>query len=243
MDEYTLALTRHLEDFVSSNRLQLFQRILADRSRYLTVLLEDIYQPQNASAVLRTCDCLGIQDVHIVEECNKYELNPDVSLGSNQWLSLWFYNEDGRFSEPGNKSKPEKEGGKNILRAVNHLRERGYRIVATSPHRRGSTPETFDLLKGKAAFMFGTELHGLSSRALDLADEYLRIPMAGFTESLNISVSAAVILYTIRNRLESSPVSWRLDEEEKRPIYLDWLRNSIRMSDAIERKFRKEWQF
>jgi len=227
---------------VSEQRKQLFHKVLANRTKYVTVLLEDIYQSQNASAVLRTCDCFGIQDVHIVEESNDYELNPDVSLGSNQWLSLTYYSERGEGAGPRDRRKPGKQGGANIVRAVEALREKGYRIVATSPHREGSSPEEFDLLKGKALLMFGTELNGLSESALEMADEYLRVPMTGFTESLNISVSAAVILYTIRKRLDASPVSWRLEEEESRPIYLDWLRNSIRMSEAIERKFSQEWR-
>ena len=80
----------HLSGFVTQRRLDLFRKVIGERTRYLTVVLEDIYQSQNASAVLRTCDCVGIQDVHIVEECNDYEINPDVSLGSNQWLNLHY---------------------------------------------------------------------------------------------------------------------------------------------------------
>ena len=94
-----------------------------------------------------------------------------------------------------------------------HLKKKGYRIVATSPHTEGTTPETFDLDKGKAALMFGTELNGLSDQALELADEYIQIPMVGFTESYNISVSAAITLYGLRKRLENSSLDWRIGEE------------------------------
>ena len=226
MDKYTLDLIDHLSGFVTENRLSLFNKVLGERTRYITVLLEDIYQSQNASAVLRSCDCTGIQDVHIVEQQNEYEINRDVALGSNQWLSLHYYN----------------EGADNISTAVEALRERGYRIVATSPHKEGSTPESFNLEQGKAALLFGTELNGLTNRALGLADEYIQIPMVGFTESYNISVSAALSLYSIRKRLESSSLNWRISEDEKNELLLSWLRTTIKMSDKIEIKFIQNYR-
>ena len=220
-----LDLIAHMSECVTENRLALFKQVLEDRSRYITVLLEDIYQSQNASAVLRTCDCTGIQDVHIVEERNEYEINRDVAMGADQWLSLHYYN----------------EGENNIYRAVKSLKKQGYRIVATSPHKEGSTPENFDLQKGKAALMFGTELNGLSDRALELADEYIQIPMAGFTESYNISVSAAITMYTLRKRLELSSLQWKIGEDEQSELLLNWLRTTIKMSDQIESKFIEDY--
>lgn len=225
MDKFTLDLIDHLSGFITENRLSLFRKVLGERSRYLTVLLEDIYQSQNASAVLRTCDCTGIQDVHIVEQQNEYEINRDVALGSNQWLSLHYYN----------------EGSDNIFSAVQALKKQGYRIVATSPHKEGVTPESFDLDKGKAALLFGTELNGLTERALELADEFIQIPMVGFTESYNISVSAALALYSLRKRMESSLLDWKISEDEQNELLLNWLRNSIKMSGQIETKFIQEY--
>ena len=115
--------------------------------------------------------------------------------------------------------------------------------MASTPHRDGYTPENFNLEKGKAAIMFGTELNGLTERALELADEYIQIPMVGFTESFNISVSAALILYGLRKRLEKSDLNWRIPENERDLILLDWLRSTIRMSGQIERKFREEGDY
>ena len=224
MDKFTQDLINHLSGFITKNRLSLFKKVLGERTRYITVLLEDIYQSQNASAVLRTCDCTGIQDVHIVEQQNEYEINRDVALGSNQWLSLHYYN----------------EGTDNIWSGIEALRKQGYRIVATSPHKEGITPETFDLEKGKSALLFGTELNGLTERALELADEYIQIPMVGFTESYNISVSAAITLYSLRKRLEASALEWKMGEDEKNELLLSWLRSSIKMSDQIETKFIKD---
>ncbi|MEN8203652.1 MAG: RNA methyltransferase [Bacteroidota bacterium] len=225
MNPYKSDLIKHLSTCITEQRFSLFQKVVNERTRYITVLLEDIYQSQNASAVLRTCDCTGIQDVHIVEERNEYEINRDVALGANQWLSLHYYN----------------SGEDNICTGVEALKKQGYRIVATSPHKEGTNPETFDLSKGKAALLFGTELNGLTQRALDLADEYIQIPMVGFTESYNISVSAALILYGLRKRLESSDLDWRLVEEERSELLINWLRTSIKMSEQIERQFRSDY--
>jgi len=241
MDRMTADLIDHLSGFVSENRLAGFQRVLGERTRYITVLLEDIYQAQNASAVLRTCECVGVQDVHIVEEQNEYEINPDVSVGSNLWLGIHHYNSGVALDSEFHNRKPDRKGGVHITRAIHTLKEQGYRIVATSPHKEGQTPENFDLEKGKAAFMFGTELEGLTDQALKMADEYIQIPMVGFTESYNISVSAAVIMYTLRKRLEQSSIKWRIDQEEQAHILLDWLRGSIKMGQQIENKFRKEY--
>ena len=225
MDQYTLDLISHLSACVTDNRFSLFKKVLSERTRYITVLLEDIYQSHNASAVLRTCDCTGIQDVHLVEQRNEFEINPDVALGANQWLSLHYY----------------QQGKDNLYNAVMALKEQGYRIVATLPHAEGTTPESFDLERGRAALMFGTELNGLTDQALMLADEFIQIPMVGFTESYNISVSAAITLYTLRKRLEQSGTDWLLAEEERLSLLLNWLRTSVKMSEQIENQFRQDY--
>ena len=215
-----LALFRGM---VNENRLQLIERIMALRTRYITVVLEDIYQPQNASAVLRTCDCLGIQDVHVIENRNRFEPNAEVELGSAQWLTITTYN----------------SGEENTTAALRSLKNDGYRIVATTPHERESQLSEFDLSKGKTALLFGTEISGLSDAAMDLADEFIRIPMMGFTESFNISVSAAIILYTLRERLEHLDLPWQLSDQEKERLRYFWTRNSVKNAGLIERAFKK----
>jgi len=226
MDRYRDDLTGYLSRFVTPQRFGLFRQVIEQRTRYITILLEDIYQSQNASAVLRTCDCTGIQDVHIVEKRNTYDINPDVALGSDQWLTMHYY-------------RSEKD---NTSLAVESLRKAGYRIVATSPGREGNDPDNFDLERGRAVIMFGTELTGLGEKALELADEFIQIPMVGFTESYNISVSAAIILYQLRQRLERSELSWNLEAKEKSELLLGWLRQNIKRSDLIEREFRENYQ-
>ena len=191
------------------------------RTRYLTVVLEDIFQPHNASAVLRSCDCFGIQDVHVIENQNQYRLNPDVTLGSDKWLTLYKYNQTDR----------------NTREALTRLKSEGYRIVATSPHEKVTSVENFDLHKGKAALVFGTELTGLSDEAISMADEFITIPMVGFTESLNISVTVAIVLYELTKRLKKTDIPWQLTQTEINQLKVQWIKNSIRRSDNIEKFF------
>jgi tRNA (guanosine-2'-O-)-methyltransferase len=217
------ALIEHLSQFVTDRRVKLFDKILDLRTRYITIVLEDIYQAHNASAVLRSCECFGIQDVHLIENHFEYRISPDVALGSDKWLTLHRYNNP---------------NVKNTETAVETLRSKGYRIVATTPHKNDCSLEDFDLNKGKTALLFGAELNGLSPRAMDMADEYVKIPMAGFTESLNISVTAALFIHHLTGRLrKDSAVNWNLTPEEKQEIKLIWLRNTIKKSGLIEKKF------
>ncbi len=218
----TLKLLYHLLGFVSDKRKQRFEDVLQYRTRQITVVLENIYQPHNASAVLRSCDLTGIQDVHIIENNNIYNVNPDVALGSSKWLNLIKYN---KLSN-------------NTLNAFDALKKEGYTIVATTPHKNDFNLETLPVNK-KIAVVFGTEMDGLSEIAIDAADEYLQIPMYGFTESYNISVSAAITLFTLTQRLRDSNIPWQLTENEKTNVLLNWARSSVSKSDVIERQFLK----
>ncbi len=217
-------LIDYLSELVTDERWQRMNEIIADRTEYLTVVLEDIYQPHNASAVLRTCDCFGIQNVHIIENQNEYTINPDVALGASKWLNLQKYN-------------TEKN---NTLACINSLKKEGYRIIATTPHTNDIDLNNFDLKKGKTALMFGSEQPGLSKLALEHADEFLKIPMFGFTESFNISVSASIILHYLRLMLNQSDIKWNLTERKKEEILLNWLRQSISRSDVIEKEYYKK---
>jgi tRNA (guanosine-2'-O-)-methyltransferase len=216
-------LLSYLTEFITAERKQKFLHAIALRTRYLTLVLEDIYQPHNASAVLRTCDCFGIQDVHIIENRNKYEVNPDVALGSAKWLSLFRY---------GGAASNTKE-------CLLSLKDKGYTIVATSPHKDDHTPDDIPLDR-KLALVFGTELMGLSDDALAMADSFIRIPMFGFTESLNVSVSAAIFIHSLAHRIRSSGIDWCLTEPEKTDVLLSWTLNSIRKPDILLRDYFKK---
>ena len=216
-------LIRFLETVMKEDRIKLIEKNVNERTRYVTVVLENIFQPQNASAVMRSCDCFGVQDLHVIENSNEYELNPDVVMGSSKWVDLKRYN-----------SKDE-----NTLDAINSLKKEGYRIVATSPHTNDVLLPDFDLTKGKSAFFFGTELTGLSDVVLDNADEFVKIPMYGFTESFNISVSASLVLNHLASTLRCSDVDWELTETEKLDLKLEWYLKSVKSGEKMINRFKK----
>ncbi|MFP4068144.1 MAG: TrmH family RNA methyltransferase [Spirochaetaceae bacterium] len=214
-------LLSYLSGFLTERRLARFREVLAHRTRYLTVILEDIYQPHNASAVLRSCDGFGVQDVHIIENRNTYRVNPDVALGSSQWLTLTKYNRN----------------TDNTARAITDIRNAGYRVAATSPHHDDVRLEDLDLAEGKVAFLLGNELDGLSPTAADHADFHLRIPIYGFVESFNISVAAAVILHHATLALRNSDLPWQLSRGEQDELLFEWVRRSAPRSEALEREY------
>lgn len=213
-------LIEFLSAYVSNSRKELFLEALSQRTRHLAVVVEDIFQPHNASAVLRTCDCFGVQDVHIVENTNTYKVNPGVAKGASKWLSLHTYN--------------EKEW--NSTDCIKTLRQKGYKIVATSPRTEGFTPTTLPI-HDPVALCYGTELTGLSQEFLDEADYHIRIPMYGFTESFNISVSAAICLSHITERMRIEGVNWQLSDEDRQHIHLEWLRTTVARSEILERDY------
>ncbi len=214
-------LYRHIKTFITPRRAGLIDKVAENRTRFIAVVLEDIYQPHNASAVLRTCDCFGIQDVHIIENKNRYRINPDVTLGSDKWLSIFRY------------SKREN----NTANAIKKIREKGYRIVATVPGEKAINAGDYDLSPGKTALFFGTELNGLSETVLRNADAQVKIPMLGFTESFNISVSAAIIIYHLSNKLRESGIPWHLSPDELLALKIQWIKNSLKNGDLIEKEF------
>ena len=201
----TTELRDYLFEFISENKKGLFESIIENRTRHITVVLENIYQPHNASAVLRSCDLFGVQDVHIIENSNEYTLSKEVAMGSSKWLTMRKHNEE----------------EENTLACYDALRKKGYRIVATTPHTKDVMLDELPLDQ-KTALVFGTELTGLSDIAMENADAYVKIPMYGFTESFNISVSAALSLYQLTENLRKSDINWQLSEEEKIDIQIAW---------------------
>lgn len=213
-------LYNYLAQFITENRRKRFDEIADFRTHHVTVALEDIYQPHNTSAVLRTCDCFGIQDIHIIENKNKYKINPDVALGASNWLTMHKYN----------------ARDFNTTDCIKALKKNGYQIIAATPHKNDCSIEELDI-SNKTALFFGTEMKGLSEQALQQADGFFKIPMFGFTESFNISVSAAIALFSFTDRLRKSKTRWQLDKNELIDIKIDWVKNSLKNPDAIEKKY------
>jgi len=208
----------YLEDFITENRKEKFLKVLAQRTNHFTIAIEDIFQLHNTSAVMRSCEVFGIQNLHVVEEKYGKSIDKEIAMGAQKWVDVNRYNSN--------------------LECVKALKEKGYQIIATTPHENDCLLDDFDISKPSAIF-FGTERDGLSEEIMAEADGFLKIPMAGFTESLNISVSAAIIIQNIMSRLRKTDLDWQLSEEEMISRRLDWTKNSIKDIKRIEQRYKE----
>ncbi|PIB35319.1 hypothetical protein BFP72_07860 [Reichenbachiella sp. 5M10] len=205
---YDQKLLRYLDAYVTDHKKEKFDQILNQRTRGLTLVLEDIFKSHNASAVLRTAECLGLQDVHVVEQHNRFDFNPYVLRGSGKWLTVHHH----------------KNAEQNIENCFHALRKQGYQILATAP-REAIDYRTVDLSK-KTAVVFGAEETGISDYVKEHADQLITIPMAGFTESFNISVSAAIVLEFYNHAIRKQE-GWQLSSEEKFSLLLEWYQKVV----------------
>ncbi|NRB59262.1 MAG: RNA methyltransferase [Winogradskyella sp.] len=212
-------LLQYLESFLTDHRRQRFQKVLTERTKHFTVATEDVYQLHNTSAVIRSCDVFGIQEVNIVEEVNSKRIDREIAMGAQKWVDLNRYH--------------------TTKSCISDLRSRGYQIVATSPHVEDCELIDFDITK-KSCFFFGRETEGLSQQVLDEADTFLKIPMFGFTESLNISVSAAIILQHVTSKLRKSQIEWKLSESELIEKRFDWVKKTLKNYDDIVTRYKSD---
>lgn len=208
----------YLESFLTPRRLSRIKNVLDQRTNHFTVAIEDVYQLHNTSAVIRSCDVFGIQNAHVIEEANTKRIDREIAMGAQKWIDLHRHH----------KTK----------NCINFLKKEGYRIVATSPGAQSMALSDFDITK-PSVFFFGSELNGLSQEVISLADEVIHIPMAGFTESLNISVSAAIILQHVTSLLRKSSIPWQLSSEEKLTYRWDWAKKTIKSHEEILSRYEQ----
>jgi len=213
-----LQLLEYLEDFITPERKERFEEILRKRTKYITVAIEDVFQLHNTSAVIRSCEVFGIQEAHVIEDRFGKRLDKNIAMGAEQWVDVKRY--------------------ENTEKCLDQLRKEGYRIIATTPHDDSCLLRDFKL-DSKTALFFGTEKEGLSQAVFNNADGLLKIPMVGFTESLNISVSAAIILQQLRTELDKSEIQWHLTNDERLEKLLDWTKKSIKSIDDILTRYNK----
>ncbi|MEL1248834.1 TrmH family RNA methyltransferase [Flavobacterium helocola] len=218
MEKFNQDLLTYLEGFITENRKEGFLRVLKNRTKHFTIAMEDVFQLHNTSAVMRSCEVFGIQELNVIEQKFGKSIDKEIAMGAEKWVDI------NRFSS--------------IQDCITNLKGKGYQIIATTPHNDSCLLHEFDITKPSALF-FGTERDGLSEEVMQQADGFLKIPMVGYTESLNISVSAAIIIQDVTNRLRQSDINWQLSEEEVLEKRLDWTRKSIKDIDFIEKKFNE----
>lgn len=210
----------YLKTFMSDERIARLEEVLNLRTRHFTVVLEDLFQTQNTSAVMRTCECYGLQDVYVVEGQYEFQIHNAISMGSNKWLTLHNY----------------KAREHNMRQCISDLKQKGYKVVATLPSEKSCFLDDLDISE-PLAFLFGTELTGLSQDAIEGADIHVKIPMYGFTESFNISNSVAITLSQLVEKLRKTSINWSLSEIEKEELLLEWLQKSVKTPDLLIKHF------
>jgi len=212
----------YFQGFISDHKIELFNNLIEERTRHFTFILEDLFHPHNASAILRSSDCFGLQDVHMVENNHQFINEKDISLGSAKWLSINHYN----------------DLDTNSPTCIDQLKEKGYTIAALNPHKNDILISELPVDR-KTAFVLGAEKNGLSDYSLSNADIHVKVPMHGFTESYNVSVTAALVMYDITERLRKSDLDWHLLPDEKWKIKLAWTLKTIQSSRDIIRHYLK----
>ena len=203
----------YLAEFMLPERLATLRRAIDSRTKYMTLLAENMFHPQNASALVRHCEAFGVQSMHTVQTLCKFNPNVDIVRGTDKWIDIYHH--------------------ASTAEALAHLKSEGYRIVATTPHRESCTPESFDVTKGKFAIVMGTEKTGISEEVMAAADEFLRIPMCGMVESLNVSACAAIIVYMLSERMRHEVEDWKMTEEEQIRTLHHWLVDTVKDAEAL----------
>ena len=212
----------YLREFMREERYDTLCRSLAMRTKYMTLLAENTFHPHTASALVRHCEAFGVQTMHTVETRCKFDLSENIMRGTDKWVDI--------------------ESHDSTAEALDALRSEGYRIVATTPHHESCTPESFDVTKGKFVLVFGTEHAGISEEVIDAADEFLKIPMCGMVESLNVSASAAILVYMLSERMRHEVAGWQLTDEEYHETLYRWSRESVRDDiNVLKRKFGEDF--
>lgn len=206
----------YMTRFITDERRDVLQRTVAQRTHYMRILTENMFHPQNASAIMRHCEAFGIQQIHTVEDRCKFDPSVNIVRGTQKWVDV--------------------EHHETTTEALRALKSEGYRIVATTPHRCSATPETFDVTKGKFALVFGTEHAGISDEVIAAADDFLMIPMCGMVESLNVSASAAILIYMLSERIRQSVDGWQLSDAEQLKLLTRWTMSSVRDYEGILRR-------
>lgn len=202
-----------LAGFLTADRKQRIASVIANRTFHVAPVIEGLANTGNVSAVMRTAEGLGFQPFHVVNNGQKFKHSERISHGAEKWLSLW------RWADP--------------LSCTQFLKQQGYRLVVSTLNQKAIPLTELDFTK-PTAMVWGNEAEGVSSTLLDEADQWFYIPMSGFTESLNISVAAAVSLFHIyEQRLKSGEGNQELGPEKETYLKALFYYRSVKHSDQV----------
>lgn len=207
-----------LEEYVTPERQERIDAVVAERSYTIVPVMEGLFDRGNVSAVMRSGESLGFQAMHIIESSEFFKEANRVTQGADKWLDVQRWD--------------------TTTPCIEHLKGQGYRILAT--HFEDATPlEDVDWTQ-PAALVFGNEKEGVSDELLEMTDERVTIPMAGFSQSFNISVAAALCLYHIRNaRIDALGHHGDLNDDEQESLRADYYIKSVVAAEQILKRVAK----
>jgi len=205
-----------LAEHLSERKRKLFDQVADQRTRYITLVLEDIYQAQNTSAIQRSAESWGLQDLYVIENAHTFAHHRRIAKGANDWMDIH------RFNKGKNNSKE----------CLEQLKEKGYQIVVTTLRDDSKPLRDIDLTK-KTAVVMGTELTGASETALQYADAKMVVPTYGFTESLNVAAASACILQNMTERIRREHIDWQLSPDDQLELKIKWAKKSIHWSKYL----------
>ncbi len=202
------------ESLVVEGRQERIAEVVANRTRTLTVVLDRLEDTFNMGAVVRTCESMGVQELHVVRNPDEaWKPNARVSQGCDKWLDIHLH--------------PDFESCRR------HLKERGFALWVSAVREGGRS--VFDLrFDQKVALVFGNERHGVAEEVIAAADGVFWIPMLGFTQSLNVSAAvSASVTRAIAWRLEHLGKAGDLTSEEADALTDRFLRLSVKQGQRI----------
>jgi tRNA (guanosine-2'-O-)-methyltransferase len=221
MQEINFAIPNFLE-YITEERKNKIIKVLSQRTRFLTVLMENFFDPRNIAAVIRTCDAFGIQDLHVLELDHPFFISRRVSKGADNWLNIYKYNQ--------------------TELAVSEMRKKGYQLFYADPDPSHPNLDELDLSR-KTALVFGQEKNGISPQMIKLCDGGFRIPLHGFVDSFNVSVACALTLHHCTNRLlKNPPPDYHIPSGDKEILLQHWLaRNTL--AGNLLRKIKQQKKY
>ena len=196
---------------ITEHRRDLFVKVVQNRTRHFCMVLEDLFDPHNISAVIRTAEVFGLEDVHVIEEVNPYKVNKSILKGSIKWMNIYLH--------------------KKRMACMEHLRKKGYRIAVASTNTNNSV---LDLdLSQPTAFYLGSEFTGNHPDTLAAADCEFKLPQYGITESMNVSVAGGVLMcYLDHFMQQKGRQNFTLSPKERDELLLEWPKRHLNDESA-----------
>jgi tRNA (guanosine-2'-O-)-methyltransferase len=207
-----------LQDILLPQRVERLKEVLANRVTSITLVLENLHKDYNISAILRTCESFGVQDVHVVPQPGEGKVFRTVTQGCHKWLTIHRH--------------------KDVSSCFKVLKAKGFRILAGGFGGDALPLEGADF-SGSVALVFSNELEGANPEVVEQVDGFFVIPMTGFSRSLNVSVAAGIAIHRVLQfKAGKGEELERIPADEAARLLEEWVKKSVRNADAVLKELR-----